>query len=196
MGVIIVLHARIKNKRDTSSNFELNNPVLLNGEIVIVDDSSKGIRVKVGDGVNAYNDLPFFLDDVLFELKSQINFVSGMIMFWSGSANNIPDGWALCDGANGTPDLTDRFVIGVGKTYNVGDIGGEEAHTLTIDEMPSHNHENQYPAVPPSSGGGSEGYAWYTDSYDWGTQRDGLVGGGQAHNNMPPYYALCYIMKI
>lgn len=80
-------------------------------------------------------------------------FVSGMIILWSGSADNIPDGWVLCDGNNNTPNLTDRFVLGAGAQYEVGATGGEESHTLTIDEMPSHNHENQYPAVPPSSGG-------------------------------------------
>lgn len=140
------------------------------------------------------------LSDVLDNLQQQINVIpiipSGMIMIWSGNSSNVPDGWVLYDGNNGIPDLSDKFVLGAGNQYNVGDTGGEESHTLTIEEMPSHNHENMYPAVPPSSGGGSEGYAWYTDSYDWGTQKDNLVGGGQAHNNMPPYYTLCYIMKV
>lgn len=80
-------------------------------------------------------------------------------MIWSGNSSNVPDGWVLCDGNNGIPDLSDKFVLGAGNQYNVGDTGGEESHTLTIEEMPSHNHENMYPAVPPSSGGGSEGYA-------------------------------------
>ena len=42
-----------------------------------------------------------------------------MIILWSGSADNIPDGWALCDGNNGTPDLTDKFVIGAGCEYSM-----------------------------------------------------------------------------
>ena len=45
---------------------------------------------------------------------------SGFIGMWSGSANTIPTGWALCDGANGTPNLTDRFVLGAGKAYQPG----------------------------------------------------------------------------
>ena len=178
------MQARIMNKTDSKENWENNNPILLKGEMTIVD----GKRIKVGNGIAQYSNLPF-----LFE--SQLMFVTGMIMLWSGSINNIPEGWMLCDGNNGTPNLTDRFVLGAGAQYQVGDTGGEAMHTLTIDEIPSHNHENQYPAVPPSSGGGAEGYGWYTDSYDWGTQKDQLTGGGQPHNNMPPYYALCYIMK-
>ena len=204
MGVIIVLYARIKNKRDTSSNFELNNPVLLNGEIVIVDDSSKGIRVKIGDGVNTYNDLPFFLDDVLSEIKNQINIIpiiaSGMIMLWSGSADNIPDGWVLCDGNNGMPDLTDRFVIGAGKNYSVNNTGGEAEHILTTDELPAHSHTLSGDSIINSTTNGTVaigvgGYFVTTNNFATLNTTES-IGGGQAHNNMPPYYALCYIMKI
>ena len=75
----------------------------------------------------------------------------GMIIIWSGSISNIPDGWALCDGSvvNGeqTPDLRDRFVVGasigsgnVGETYSVDDTGGNDLITLTTAQMPSHAH--------------------------------------------------------
>ena len=75
----------------------------------------------------------------------------GMIILWSGSISNIPDGWALCDGSvsNGeqTPDLRDKFVVGasigtgnVGETYSVGDNGGNDLITLTEAQMPSHTH--------------------------------------------------------
>lgn len=53
----------------------------------------------------------------------------GGIILWSGNASNIPAGWALCNGANGTPDLRDRFVIGAGNTYAVGATGGATTHT-------------------------------------------------------------------
>ena len=75
----------------------------------------------------------------------------GMIILWSGSISNIPDGWSLCDGSvqNGqqTPDLRDRFVVGasigtgnVGETYSVDDTGGNDLITLTTNQMPSHAH--------------------------------------------------------
>ncbi len=115
---------------------------------------------------------------------------TGVICMWSGSAATIPSGWALCDGNNGTPNLKDRFVLGAGGSYAVGATGGEAAHTLTVNEMPSHSH----------SGGAS-----WSSAHAGGTSSDGpafvnvgstsSAGGGASHNNMPPYYALCFIMK-
>lgn len=64
----------------------------------------------------------------------------GTIVIWNGTADNIPSGWALCDGENGTPDLRDRFVLGAGAEHAVGSTGGEETHTLTKEEMPAHGH--------------------------------------------------------
>ena len=64
----------------------------------------------------------------------------GTIVMWSGSLNSIPNGWALCDGANGTPDLRDRFIVGVGTTYVVGDTGGAASVTLTVNQIPAHTH--------------------------------------------------------
>jgi len=114
----------------------------------------------------------------------------GSIIIWSGTVASIPTGWQLCDGTNGTLDLRDRFIVGAGKSYSVGATGGEAMHTLTIVEMPPHTHNMngfqigsrwgaEHPTVIPGGAGIS------TDS----------AGGGQAHENRPPYYALCFIMK-
>ena len=65
---------------------------------------------------------------------------SGIICMWSGESTAIPSGWHLCDGDAGTPDLRDRFIVGAGSTYEVGNTGGEATHTLTVNEIPSHNH--------------------------------------------------------
>jgi len=67
-------------------------------------------------------------------------FPSGGIIMWSGSVASIPSGWALCNGANGTPDLRDRFVVGAGSSYSVGATGGANSVTLTTAQMPSHTH--------------------------------------------------------
>ncbi len=115
---------------------------------------------------------------------------SGVICMWSGSAASTPTGWAVCDGNNGTPNLTDRFVLGAGGSYAVGATGGETSHTLTVNEMPSHAH-SEYGLVSTSGtnvGGGS--------AYKYMAQTSGYAGGGGSHNNMPPYYALCFIMKL
>ena len=67
-------------------------------------------------------------------------FVTGMIMMWSGSIASIPSGWALCNGASGTPDLRDRFVVGAGSTYAVNATGGSATTTLLEANLPSHTH--------------------------------------------------------
>lgn len=115
----------------------------------------------------------------------------GAIVIWSGSVNNIPAYWHLCDGTNGTIDLRDKFVLGAGNGYSVGATGGEATHTLTIEEMPSHSHSISYDR---------HGGTGQTTSADFSvgrhTKATSTVGGGAAHNNMPPYYALCYIQRI
>lgn len=63
---------------------------------------------------------------------------TGFIGLWSGASTAIPSGWLLCDGANGTPDLRDRFVVGAGSTYAVGAKGG--ANTATTATGGSHTH--------------------------------------------------------
>lgn len=62
---------------------------------------------------------------------------SGAILLWSGSVGTIPSGWFLCDGANSTPDLRDRFVVGAGSTYAVGATGGQNS----ITSVPAHTHD-------------------------------------------------------
>jgi hypothetical protein len=49
---------------------------------------------------------------------------AGGIIMWSGSIGSIPSGYYICDGSNGTPDLRDRFVVGAGTSYAVGNTGG------------------------------------------------------------------------
>ena len=115
---------------------------------------------------------------------------SGFIGMWSGATNTIPSGWVLCDGNNGTPNLQDRFVVGAGSSYSVDDTGGAASVTLTIDQMPSHNHSYTFLNQNVSHGGGSSAYGRTTTSGSTGNK-----GGGQSHENRPPYYALAYIMK-
>lgn len=115
---------------------------------------------------------------------------TGVIVMWSGSIGTIPSGWQICNGTSGTPDLRDRFIVGAGNSYAVGAAGGEAAHTLTIAEMPSHTH------TTGQTLGGSSCYDFITGYTMAKTSGTGATGGGGAHNNLPPYYALCYIMKL
>lgn len=56
----------------------------------------------------------------------------GVITMWSGEISDIPAGWVLCDGNNGTPNLQDRFVVGSGNNYAVGDSGGSTEHNHDV----------------------------------------------------------------
>ena len=118
---------------------------------------------------------------------------TGGIIMWSGY--DVPNGWLLCDGTEGTPDLRDRFVLGWG-TRSIGDVGGEEEHTLTIDEIPSHSHDAGSLTARGATGGGggleASGAVPTSVSVSGNT---GSTGGDGSHNNMPPYYVLAFIMK-
>ncbi len=67
-------------------------------------------------------------------------FPSGGIAMWSGTVASIPEGWALCDGSNGSPDLRDRFVVGALAGQEPGDVGGANTVTLALNQMPVHKH--------------------------------------------------------
>ena len=124
-------------------------------------------------------------------------FPAGIITLWSGSSASIPGGWMLCDGTAPAPDLRDRFVVGATSTYAVDATGGSTtsgAHTLTTAEMPSHTHQYDQRGfttditVPGSQQVSDEHTEKATSS----------TGGGNSHSHaatLPPYYALCYIMK-
>lgn len=71
----------------------------------------------------------------------QVNVVPyGCILMWSGAIANIPLGWALCDGRNGTPDLRDRFILGVAASEEPGATGGAHNKTLAVGNLPAHKH--------------------------------------------------------
>jgi hypothetical protein len=63
----------------------------------------------------------------------------GAIISFSGQIADIPDGFALCDGTNGTPDLTDSFIQGAGGTLNPNDTGGSKSETVNISGSDSVN---------------------------------------------------------
>ena len=134
-----------------------------------------------------------------------VAFVSGMIMLWSGSEASIPSGWVLCDGTNSTPNLQDRFVVGAGNTYAVGATGGSAdavvvSHTHTATSTDS-GHTHTVPQVNDRRGAGigtlycGSGNAASGTGFANITTTNSTEGVSGTNANLPPYYALCYIMK-
>ena len=119
-------------------------------------------------------------------------FVTGMIMMYNGSS--APSGWAICNGQNGTPDLRDRFIVGTGSSYNLGNTGGANSVTLTVAQIPAHTHTYERTDV----GIDVNDRPWPASNNDCNmtNQNTSSTGGGQAHENRPPYYALMFIMKL
>ena len=126
---------------------------------------------------------------------------SGVISMWSGSIGSIPSGWLLCDGTSGTPDLTNSFVIGAGGTYAVDSIGGSadavvvtHGHDITD---PGHVHSVQKSPNAGSTYFSQSGAAASTQNSLSATtgitiDSEGVSG---TNANLPPYYAIAYIMK-
>lgn len=201
----------------------------------------------MGYPITKIDEIAFNMSEALLQFTEAGSIPSGVIVMWSGAANTIPGGWAICDSANGTPDLRNRFIVGAGSTYAVGATGGEASHKLTVAELPSHTHTfsgnaHSHSASPsgmtasesgahkhtgsvsaislPIGAGIAEGSYYKKNSYNQSfttsesgahthtitgsvsvgsttaTGTNASVGSGVAHNNLPPYYALCFIMKL
>ena len=148
---------------------------------------------------------------------------TGTIVMYGGSS--APSGWVLCDGSSynrtnqtynnlfsvlqysyggsgnqfNVPDLRGRVGIGSGQgtgltSRTLGQTGGSESHTLSVAEMPNHQHYTQI-------GIAAEGYALSgaNNIYSVGVptgQVTTAVGGGLAHNNVQPFVAVNYIIKL
>lgn len=138
----------------------------------------------------------------------------GAIIMWYGAVNTIPMGWALCNGSNNTPDLRDRFVVGAGSTYSVNGTGGSADAVLVL-----HNHGVTEPDNSPNLPGHSHPIPTYQGTVGTAGKIAGIGDGNSpapssafteyattgitiddagesgTGKNLPPYFALCFIMK-
>lgn len=202
-------------------------------------NKSLWIGVKIGEGSELSPRME--LTSTPYSLGSQV-VPKGAIIMWSGLPASIPSGWQLCDGTNGSPDLRDRFIVGAGSSYPVGNVGGANTVALSVTGMPAHDHGGATGTDSTSHGHGAstwsvdlyhshivgvEGPGWFDCSGGYGTNNitDRCIntstanqyhnhsvsinqtsvthshtispqGGGAAHENRPPYYALCFIIKL
>ncbi len=136
---------------------------------------------------------------------------SGVIVMWSGSIASIPTGWFLCDGGNSTPDLRDRFIVGAGNSYAVAATGGSKdavvvTHTHTATSLvsdPGHTHSYTAPVSGIDDAGGFLPDVLSNTASTTGSSTTGIgvtttvdgTGVSGTNANLPPYYALAYIMK-
>jgi microcystin-dependent protein len=143
----------------------------------------------------------------------------GAIMLWAGTLASIPAGWQLCDGTNGTPDLRDRFVLGVSEGENPGATGGSHFYYLSVSSLPSHDH-----AI---NTGGAHAHTYSKKVYSESRTVDervssnlvcslshsnnnsttqsgthnhrgatGTTGGGAPIDNRPSFYKLAFICRL
>ena len=141
---------------------------------------------------------------------------TGVILMWSGSIGSIPSGWYLCDGGNSTPDLRDRFIVPAGLTYAVAATGGSPdsivvSHTHTAATTATDAGHQHFISTPGGQGSvnlGDNLVGQYTDGSQTAAKYTGITsasisaattvstaGVSGTNANLPPYYALAYIMK-
>jgi hypothetical protein len=139
----------------------------------------------------------------------------GLIVEWFGLSNSIPDGWELCDGSNNTPNLVDKFIVGAGDTYAIGNTGG-----FADGIVPTHNHTSSNTnttgshshtmALIQSTGSGGQnrphsgqGVGYQSNALPIGFSGNhshssvvSTVGDSATDKNLPPYLGLFHIIKV
>lgn len=122
-----------------------------------------------------------------------------LIRLYVGVAGDIPAGWQLADGTNGTPDMRDKFVVGSGSLYGQGTAGGST--TITADNLPAHQHpysdkDTTYTVATSGAQSGSS-FAAVTAITAGGGDTARTTGNNAtaATPYLPPYYAAAYIIN-
>ncbi|CAI1526400.1 tail fiber protein [Serratia plymuthica] len=185
------------------------------GNGIKIDSKGVSIKLAANSGLSA--------DETNgLKIVPEQMFQKGMVMMFAGTTAEIPKGWAICNGSNGTPDLRDRFIVMAGTKYNGKGEGSTTTGNATvtgtvtvgetklnINQIPSHTHTYTYRNYGTRKYDGESWSSNYVSGTTSGTTSS--VGGGQGHKHtatlttnthshtfsaVPPYYALIFIMKL
>ena len=161
-------------------------------------DLSGGYTVQNTDWNGMFDGIAGYLNGTIVPALNSIaggtGVPSGCILLWSGSAGSVPVGWSICDGTNGTPNLQGMFVVGAYGGSNPVNAGGIGSPAIgTTGGATTHSHGG-------STSISTSGIAFrsYTTGSVFYLAVNGTYGGSlsiASAGNVPPYYALCYIMK-
>ena len=195
-------------KGDTASGFNASKSYDI--KIIISDllsDKEESITLIAGKpAMDIFKDKVSFggiCDDSEFQtqFKDKANFerglyINGNSLYPIGSIYISTDETSPAELFGGTwEQIKDTFLLAAGDTYEAGETGGSATHTLTIDEMPSHNHTVKGTV---GAGGYAEGVSFGNSATPGYTSYVGMSGsgGGKPHNNMPPYLAVFIWRKV
>jgi hypothetical protein len=198
------------NLANVNSNTQVSGNLITGGNLSVTGTSTLTGNATAPTAANGTNSTQ--VATTAFVGNAIKNYLpSGVILMWSGTVASIPAGWFLCDGGNSTPDLRDRFVVGAGSTYTPGNTGGSAnaivvSHTHTASSVvsdPGHSHGYTSPASATSDATGFDTEIAATAAANTAAATTGITvattvnstGSSATNANLPPYYALAYIMK-
>ena len=166
--------------------------------------------IKKNNIINGQNLQNLITGNLNNAISSNMIFAKGMIIAWYGFINNVPKTWAICNGENGTPDLRNKFIMGVGDMSNFGKIGGQSSIKLEKHNLPpigsgSFSSDSHHGNSHHKTNGIVKFKSKYSVSTkngnpdDWGSNY--LIDLNEGTKSTPfniinPYYALFYIMKL
>lgn len=185
----VILNTKCQQRNDTAVNWVLVNPILLRGELGIELDTGK---IKIGNGSTPWINLPYL--GMGLTQNDILNFVYPIGSIKMSTDNVNPSdviGGVWTRWGNG------RVPISVDDNQEEfrlpENVGGEKEHTLTIDEIPSHNH-NVSTEINGTRTISNFLQQVEVPRYEEHLVETSLTGGGEAHNNLPPYIT-CYFWK-
>jgi hypothetical protein len=165
---------------------------------------------KEGFSYRRYNVLEGYNNMVLTNPNgdlASIAFPKGMIIIWTGAIADIPKGWAICDGNNGTPNLKGKFLLGANTDPNAAAMFrtpgmGGGSNKISVDQLPAHNHTIR--GILDSNGsynaGGPTGFNTgdrRTDILNTNRLNEQYIGStGLGQDYYPPFVTVAYIMKL